>query len=92
MYDVSLSTRHATPPVTFDWPRVKAALARQAGRPLTHGECARLTGVSLRTLDRLREDPASSLVRTLLAVRDASGLTLDEILPTANAASLPEAA
>lgn len=84
MHDVSTTPKPATHgghrPAHFNWAAVQAKLA---GRDVTKLEdVADATGVSLSTLDRLRARGAgASKVATLLKIRAATGISLDELVP-----------
>lgn len=52
--------------------------AREALDVDTNAEAAVRCGVSLRTMERLFANPGNSLIRNVLAVRDATGITLED--------------
>lgn len=70
------------PPVRLDWQRVKVQLG------LTNAEIAEMTGMPLRTLDRLRERPEVGQIRNAIRLRRATGISLDELFPDDDATGL----
>jgi hypothetical protein len=71
------------------WARLKKALGVRTNR-----EVADRAGLSLRTVERLFDNPERSLMRNALQLRAVSGLSLDELFPATEASrsELSEAA
>ncbi|MEV2239438.1 hypothetical protein [Micromonospora sp. NPDC049891] len=86
MYEVSRPDAHPGPEVSpaLRWERVKDALG-----VTTQEEVAEITGVPLRTLHRLFDNPATSEMRHAFQVRARTGIGIDELF---NVGGMAEAA